>query len=316
MKLKENFGVQIMSYDIRLISLDPHLKNKLGIDEINIELIYREGKNAIVFMYEEEKIKVPDDMRYLIPFGNPPAYIFGYTISKGHAFASLFQSFDNASHLLIRYNSDLIHPIYYFTQMFDNLRTILDKNEFLTDLHLRIKDYDLDILKKIKSLDSILYTLFAHKPMVVVGQIETSIKFIGALISLIPDDVQKYYGISINIVGSYHKNTLFYIFEDIEEFDFAEQINSLLLKECNFISLETEQIFTSYSSSFTKKIADDIKNNRDKISIKKQIDKFYEEIKKNIFITDLSELADLMQIEFSDADLVRELQPIIRSIEY
>ncbi len=305
-----------MSYDIRLISLDPHLKNKLGIDEINIELIYREGKNAIVFMYEEEKIKVPDDMRYLIPFGNPPAYIFGYTISKGHAFASLFQSFDNASHLLIRYNSDLIHPIYYFTQMFDNLRTILDKNEFLTDLHLRIKDYDLNILKKIKSLDSILYTLFSHKPMVVVGQIETSIKFIGALISLIPDDVQKYYGISINIVGSYHKNTLFYIFEDIEEFDFAEQINSLLLKECNFISLETEQIFTSYSSSFTKKIADDIKNNRDKISIKKQIDKFYEEIKKNIFITDLSELADLMQIEFSDADLVRELQPIIRSIEY
>jgi hypothetical protein len=283
-----------------------------GYDGSELEIILRDRKDSHIKLGNLEKIILPSEYTSFVPFGNPPALMFGYGFDNDNKFVSVFIAPNEAVYLKMKGANEKksTHPILMFDQIEEGMLKVLReaKTESNTE-KFKMNDnngkVNCECIEGLKGLDGLIFNLIAGRKTVVLGETDQIIKLLQILIFLIPEDYQDKYGMTINIPVIKNDNTI--ILTGLVNTDgivFAERVDQFLSEGFDIVDLYSNSVYGEFSSQYSQDIA--------KLLVQHNLTDA-QQIITNIFdmAATISKedsaavIADKLKVRFDDSDLIK-----------
>lgn len=286
-----------------------------GYDGSELEIILRDRKDSHIKLGNLEKIILPSEYTSFVPFGNPPALMFGYGYDDDNKYVSVFIAPSEAIYLKLKGPSDkkTTHPILMFNQIEEGLLKVLSeaKSESNTEI-FKVNDnnskMNCECIEKLKGLDALIFNLIARRKTVILGEIDQITKLSQIIISLIPEDYQDRFGMTINIPVIKNDDTI--ILAGLVNTDgivFTELVDQFLSEGFDIVDLYSNSVYGEFSSQYSKDIARLLvqNNHTDAQQIIMSIFDMAGTISKE---DTAAVIADKLEVRFDDSDLIKAVR--------
>ena len=281
-----------------------------GYDSVNLEIILRETKDSHQFFQNKGKIEVPEELFAFVPFGNPPPFTFGYAYLRDSAYGTAFRSQDTAVHLMMK--SENPANVTNSMLMLDLIQPTLDKlivetrdqSEVLnSELVVPENTIDLNSLKSLQGLESIIFSMFTKRKMLILGPLDEITNLMKLLIALVPPEFQKFYSFAVNLPHMKHTFNVVGL-ENRPQLDVQKEIDHYLNLEYDMVNLYEKRCYGEFSSHLTNKIYETLFGNDDLERARSIANEAFQ-LAQTIEITKtIEDVANSENIEFDDAELI------------
>ncbi len=298
------------------VNIKPFIKR--GYEKITVSLVLRDTSEGLLYFEEGGIINLPNEYDSFFPFGNPPPFFAGMGIKNKKVYVSIFVAKNISFNLMMEtiLDKDFVNPLLFLKSLKKEAEKILEiinsENPDQINIDFKIRDVRGKVtLPKLEGLDSVFYSVMSRSPVMVIGEEEKLIEFLGKIIYALPDKIQKRTSFKINL--EYEGNENISLFAANPKY--LESFSLLLNNEeqiIDIVDLRHNKIYSNYEVKALQTILE--KTNFDAESVKAFLTDVYKMSLKVSEECDPNKIGDYYNIDYDLADLVKDTSNALKQI--
>ena len=292
--------------------IDTEAIKALGYSSAKIELILREGKETYFESVVGDPISFPDSLSPYLPIGNPPSYLAAYAYVDNTPYLTFFKTRDVAVHVTMSSSGGkFTHPLYLFDSLNEQADAILAltqtngaEEEFSLSLSATGLDATrVDELKALDGLDSLIYSLFIRRNILVLGDASKMIRILQSILNLMPPEYRKYFGFSFNNLHVHDTITFYYLSSSMADFDSLSQ--QFIDMGGDILDLDEGAFYGEFTTNLAQNLVNEIEDQDTFHASVRSLQAMVADLEPNI---SLDEMVTTLDIGYNDAEFLKGIQ--------